>query len=70
MSRKNTSTVKVKTDFGSFFVHVESNDIVSGATGVWVSMQQKLENTQVDKLVNQIIEGVHEGIDALSVDQS
>tara|TARA_R100001129_G_scaffold184610_1_gene169967 strand:- start:1573 stop:1785 length:213 start_codon:yes stop_codon:yes gene_type:complete len=70
MSRKNTSTVKVKTQFGSFFVHVESNDALNGASGVWVSMQQKLEDTQVNTLVNQIIEGVHEGIDALNVDQS
>ena len=68
MSRKNTSTVKVKTQFGSFFVHVESNDALNGASGVWVSMQQKLEDTQVNTLVNQIIEGVHEGIDALNVD--
>ena len=70
MRRKNPSTVKVKTQFGSFFVHVESNDALTGASGVWVSMQQKLEDTQVNTLVNQIIEGVHEGIDALSVDQS
>lgn len=68
MSRKNTSTVKVKTQFGSFFVHVESNDALTGASGVWVSMQQKLEDTEINTLVNQIIEGVHEGIDALNVD--
>ena len=70
MSRKNTSTVKVKTQFGSFFVHEESNDALNGASGVWISKQQKLEDSEIDKLVNQIIEGVHEGIDALSVDQS
>ena len=68
MSRKNTSTVKVKTQFGSFFVHVESNDALNGASGVWVSMQQKLEDTQVNTLVNQIIEGVHEGIAGLTVE--
>jgi len=68
MSRKNTSTVKVKTQFGSFFVHVESNDALTGASGVWVSMQQKLEDTEINTLVNQIIEGVHEGIAALNVD--
>lgn len=68
MSRKNTSTVKVKTQFGSFFVHVESNGALTGASGVWVSMQQKLEDTEINTLVNQIIEGVHDGIDALNVD--
>tara|TARA_A100000172_G_scaffold26952_1_gene15826 strand:- start:1154 stop:1363 length:210 start_codon:yes stop_codon:yes gene_type:complete len=68
MSRKNTSTVKVKTQFGSFFVHVESNDALTGASGVWISKQQKLEDSEIDKLVSQIIEGVHEGIAGLTVE--
>ncbi len=67
MSRKNTSTVKIKTDFGSFFVHVESNTDMTGASGVWVSKIQKLDDSSIDKLVNEIIEGVHQGVKALTL---
>jgi|TARA_R100001163_G_C5057796_1_gene194333 hypothetical protein len=66
VSRKNTSTVKIKTDFGSFFIHVESNDDMTGASGVWISKQQKLDDSAIDRLVNDIIEGVHQGVEALS----
>ncbi len=65
MSRKYTNTVKVKTDFGSFFIHVESNDDVTGASGVWISKQQKHDNTAIDRLVNDIVEGVHQGVEDL-----
>ena len=67
MSRKNTSTVKIKTDFGSFFVHVESNTDMTGASGVWVSKIQKLDHSSIDKLVNEIIEGVHQGVKELTL---
>ena len=66
MSRHNTSTVKVSTKFGSFFVHVESNQDMTGASGIWVSKQQKLDDTDIDDLVHAIIEGVHEGIESLT----
>lgn len=67
MSRKNTSTVKIKTDFGSFFVHVESNADMTGASGVWVSKVQKLDDSSIDKLVTEIIEGVHKGVKDLTL---
>jgi hypothetical protein len=65
MSRHNTSTVKVSTKFGSLFIHVESNQDMTGASGIWVSKQQKLDDTDIDDLVHAIIEGVHEGIESL-----
>jgi hypothetical protein len=66
VSRKNTSTVKIKTNFGSFFIHVESNGDMTGASGVWISKQQKLDDSAIDLLVNDIIEGVHQGIEELT----
>ena len=67
MSRKNTSTVKIKTDFGSFFVHVEGNADMTGASGVWVSKVQKLDDSSIDRLVTEIIEGVHQGVKDLTL---
>jgi hypothetical protein len=68
MSRHNTSTIKVPTKFGSFFVHVESNPDASGASGVWISKQQKLDESEIDTLVRDIIEGVHLGIQSVTAE--
>tara|TARA_R110000744_G_scaffold125671_4_gene231343 strand:+ start:258 stop:464 length:207 start_codon:yes stop_codon:yes gene_type:complete len=66
MTRRNTSTVKVPTKFGSFFVHVEGNQDATGASGVWVSKTQKLEDSAIDDLVTDIVDGVHAAIESLT----
>jgi hypothetical protein len=61
MSRSLTKTVKVKTDQGSIFTHLEF-DCELNVTGLWVSMQQKKRDTQVEDLVNSIIDAIHDSI--------
>ena len=61
MSRSLTKTVKVKTDQGSIFTHLEFDQQLN-ITGLWVSMQQKKRDTQIEGLVNSIIDAIHDTI--------
>ena len=38
---------------------------MTGASGVWISKQQKLDDSAIDRLVTDIVEGVHQGVEAL-----
>ena len=61
MSRSLTNTVKVKTDQGAIFTHLEFDEQLN-ITGLWVSMQQKKRDTQIEGLVNSIIDAIHDTI--------
>ena len=61
MSRSLTKTVKVKTDQGSIFTYLEFDEQLN-ITGLWVSMQQKKRDTQIEGLVNSIIDAIHDTI--------
>ena len=61
MSRSMTKTVQVKTDQGSIFTHLEYDGDLN-VTGLWVSMQQKKRDTQIESLVNAIIDSIHDTI--------
>ncbi len=61
MSRSMTKTVQVKTDQGSIFTHLEYDGDLN-ITGLWVSMQQKKRDTQIESLVNAIIDSIHDTI--------
>ena len=61
MSRSLTNTVKVKTDQGSIFTYLEFDEQLN-ITGLWVSMQQKKRDTQIEGLVNSIIDAIHDTI--------
>ena len=61
MSRSMTKTVQVKTNQGSILTHLEY-DSDFNVTGLWVSMQQKKRDTQIESLVNAIIDSIHDTI--------
>ena len=47
MSRTLTTTTKINSKFGSLFTHVEF-DVLGKVVGVWVSTQQRHEDTDID----------------------
>ena len=68
MSRTITATEKIDTNFGSFFIHIEYYLNIGGGFpivdihGVWVSMPQKHEDTDMQIVVESVVSTVHDMI--------
>ena len=61
MSRTLTTTTKINSKFGSLFTHVEF-DVLGKVVGVWVSTQQRHEDTDIDGICKAIGEAIHDAI--------
>ena len=53
MTRLHSTTLKIKTTFGSIFVHVET-DRPCEVTGLSVATPPKLENTALHSFIEQL----------------
>lgn len=62
-TRRETITEKVKTPFGSLFLHVEHQG--SRVVGLRIAHPQKLEDTTVGELLEVICDGVTSALKAV-----
>lgn len=63
-TRSETRTERVHTEFGNLYLHADHNG--SRVVRIWTSAPQKLEETQVGKLIEEIMHGMNRLIKPVS----
>lgn len=63
-SRYEVKTEKVRTSFGNIYLHADHDG--SKVIRVWASAPQKLENTEVGKLIEEMAHGLNRIIKPIS----
>lgn len=67
MSRHQCSRQKVDTDFGTMYIHIDL-DTFARPTGGWISTPGKEPDSEIQKLIDQLAEGLDQALQGWNKD--